>query len=727
MEIDNAFAKVFQAFMAIPNAKSQFSLDKPIPPGVLLKYPTVAKVIFSNEPGCAVNYRAIVEKIKVLEPHFKVTSCGPPLMEYFAVLRKKRNKWAVAFANYQSHMILTFLVEQKLYGCPLNASQRAAFPDGPRAVLSESLAAAWQELSDIKKSREFVQNVRILEECVKQHKIYLQRKAAAQKQRQALVKKKQAEARKAKKAALASSAVSHQQRPSAVQSTFNPDLPDFAQFISSFTSPTPPPVAASSNKKPQKVTTNISQATKTANSINATVENKSAKRNGARAAAAEAQPITMAATSTNMTTQPPANSMAQTSLGVIAPTSANSAAPNNMMMMGPTPAVRIDKPTSTRITRLTRNPGTTEEWMMEEPLFPYFVSIYGYPPPNCFVGPLPGSHGEHKVYIEHQPKYSPEELEKYKQMGTKPPPARYVTLHEKKVTHQTPVTSQMPNTTHSNAIINMNDPTACTVTAINHDGSDKEVEPPGLGHASSTSNAASAPEEVTEQSSTEPGINNEADVELEKAIRAEIGSANPDSAASTNSLPSTMPGSIEQAQATVEQNTSTALEVSQDVASNETGASLSACPPASNSPTLTSSNSTERTLAEADPSGFMSFEEFTERFNNGEFQDELPAYDPTLDITFDATLNPTLDHTLNPTIDPTFNPTLNPTLGPTFDPTLNSTLEPCKQSQDLGMDMGWQGWDGEIALPPLGSTPDVDGFEENQYFNELFGRGAYDN
>ncbi|KAF7507477.1 hypothetical protein GJ744_010408 [Endocarpon pusillum] len=715
MEVDNAFAEVFQAFMAIPNAKSQFSLDKPIPPGVLLQYPTVAKVIFSNEPGCAVNYRAIVEKIKVLEPYFKMTSCGPRLMEYFAVLRKRRNKWAVAFANYQSHMIMTFLVEQKLYGRPLNASQRAAFPDGPRAVLSESLAAAWHELSAIKSSRGFAQNVRILEECIKQHKIYLKRKAAAEQQRQALVKQKQAETRKAKKAALASSAVPHQQRPRAVQSTFNPDLPDFAQFITSFASPTPPAVAASSNKKPQQVTANISQASKTANSTNATVENKSAKRNGARAAAAKAQPNTMAATSTKMTSQPSANSMAQTSLGAIAPTSANSAAQNNMMMMGPTPAVRIDKPTSTEITRLTRNPGTTgEEWMMEEWEFPSFLSIHGYPPPNCFVGPVAGSHGVHKVYIEHQPKYSPEELEKYKQMGTQPPPARYVELWLKGVSHQTPVISQIPNTTTSNGMINMNDAPACTVTAINHDGSDKEVEPPSLGHTSSTSNAGSAREELTEQSSTEPGMNNEADVELEKAIRTEIGAANPDFAASTNNLPATVPGTIEQAQATIEQNTSTTLEVSQDVPSNETGASLSACPPASNSPTLTSSNSTGWTVAPADPSELMSFEEFTERFNNGEFQDELPAYDPSLDTTLD----PTLNQNLNPTVDPTFDPTLNHTLNPTF--------EPRKQSQDLSVDMGWQGWDGDIALPPFGSTPDIAGFEENQYFNELFGRGDCD-
>ena len=700
MEVDNAFAKVFQAFMAVPNAKSQFSLDKPIPPGVLLKYPTVAKVIFSNEPGCTVNYRAIVEKIKVLEPHFKVTSCGPALMEYFAGLRKKRNKWAVAFANYQSHMIMTFLVEQKLYGRPLNAVQRAAFPDGPRAVLSESLAAAWQDLSDIKNSREFVQYVRILEECIKQHKIYLQRKAAAEKQRQALAKMKQAEARKAKKAALASSAMS--QRPNVVQSTFNPDLPDFAQFISSFASPTPA-AATSSNKKLQQVTTNTTKVTKTANSTNATVKNKSAKRKVGSAVAAEAQPHNMAATSTNMTAQAPANSVAQTSLGVIAPTPANSEALNNMIMMGPAPAVRIDKPASTKITRLFRDPGSTEEWMMEEPLFPYFVKLYGYPPPNCFVGPLPGSHGENKVYIEHQPKYSPEELEKYKQMGTHPPAARYITLHEKEVPHQTPVTSQMPNTTNSNGMINMNDSTACTVTATSHDVCDKEFEPPGLGHPSPTSDSTSTPKDATEQPSTEPGMNNKADVELGKAIRTEIGPANPDSAASTNNLPSTVPDTTEQAQQPVEQNTSTALEVSQDVPNNEAEASLSACPLASNSPTLTSSNSTERTLAEAAPSEFMSFEEFTERFNNGEFQDELPAYDPTLDPILDLTLDPTL--------------------APTFDPTFDPTFQPSNQAQDLGMDMGWQGWDGEIALPPLGSTPIVDSFEENQYFNELFGRG----
>ncbi len=340
MEVDNAFARVFQAFMAIPNAKSQLSLDKPIPPGVLLKYPTVAKEIFSNEPGCTVNYGAIVEKIKVLESHLKLTSCGPALMEYFAGLRKKRNKWAVAFANYQSHMIMTFLLEQKLYGCPLSASQRAAFPDGARVVLSESLAAAWQELSDIKNTREFVQYVRILEECIKQHKIYLQRKAAAQKQRQALAKKKQAEARKVRKATLASSAMS--QQPSMVQNTFNPDLPDFAQFMSSFASPAPPAAAVSSNKKLQQVSMNTGKATKAATSSNATVGNKSPDRNLESAAAAEAQPNIMATTSMDMTTQAPTNCVAQTSLDITAPIPEDIVEQNVLRWLGPAAAFRID-------------------------------------------------------------------------------------------------------------------------------------------------------------------------------------------------------------------------------------------------------------------------------------------------------------------------------------------------------------------------------------------------
>lgn len=67
MEAENAFTKFFRAFMAVPDAQAQLSADKPIPPEVFLKIPTVAKEIFRHEPGCAVNYQAIEEKIKVLE------------------------------------------------------------------------------------------------------------------------------------------------------------------------------------------------------------------------------------------------------------------------------------------------------------------------------------------------------------------------------------------------------------------------------------------------------------------------------------------------------------------------------------------------------------------------------------------------------------------------------------------------------------------------------------
>ncbi len=492
--------------------------------------------------------------------------------------------------------------------------------------------------------------------------------------------------------------------------------------MSSFASPAPPAAAVSSKKKLQQVSMNNVKATKAVTSTGTTGETKSADRNVGNAAAAEAQSNTMAATSTNMTAQAPTDCVAQTSLGIVAPASANIVEQDILKRLGPAPAVRIDKPTSNKITKIVRKPGTIEEFMMEEPLFPYFVRQYGYPPPNCFVGPLAGSHQGHKVYIEHQPKYSPEELEKYKQMGVHPPPARYVSLWEKEITLQTPATWHMHNATNSNGMNEMNDPTACTVTSANHDVSDKEIESLSLGHPSPRSDSTSTPKNATQQPSAEPGTNSMLNVELGKATRAEGGTENADSAALTNKLPSTLADSIEQAQEKVEQNASTALEVSQDVLNNGAGASLSACQPTSNSTTLSSNDGSEQTLAEAAPSELMSFEEFTQRFNNGEFQDELPTYDPALDSSIDPALRSSLDPALIPMLDPTLDPTLNPTVDPPFDPALNPTVGPFNQPQDLVMDMGWQGWDGEMALPPLGSTSVLDGYEEGHFFNEQFGR-----
>ena len=257
MAVDAQCAQVLSVFLSIPGVGDQLGTEKLIPPEAFLKNPAVAKELFSHEPGCTVNYQAIHEKLKVLEPHLKVTSCGPTLMEYFAMLRKERNKWAVAFANCVSQMVMSYYLEQKLYGRSLDKSEREALnANTPETICRESLIAARQKLYDIKSSREFARYVRILEECIKQHKLHLQRKAQTEQVKRALVKRQQAvakkqalakkqktQARKAKKAALASSATA--QQADRVQSAFNPDLPDFAQFMTGFATPAIPAAPAS--------------------------------------------------------------------------------------------------------------------------------------------------------------------------------------------------------------------------------------------------------------------------------------------------------------------------------------------------------------------------------------------------------------------------------------------------------------------------------------------------
>jgi hypothetical protein len=237
MERGQIVVKVFDAFMTLPDAQQRVNSQKPIEANVFLTNPVVANAIFSNEPGCAVNYQAIKEKIKVLEPHLRVTQSGPTLMQYFDDLRKQRNLWAVALANYESHTIMTYTMEQKLYGRGLTASERDALnANRPELPVVSNLNAAEQRLIDTKTSREFSRHVYILEECIKQHKLHLQRKAHAVKAKRALARKKQTQARKAKKAALTSSVISRQ--PKRTKSAFNPDLPEFTQFVNGYTTTT---------------------------------------------------------------------------------------------------------------------------------------------------------------------------------------------------------------------------------------------------------------------------------------------------------------------------------------------------------------------------------------------------------------------------------------------------------------------------------------------------------
>jgi len=248
--------------MSVPNAEKHLTTGKPVPPELLLNIPTVAKVVFGLEPGCVVHYSAIKEKLQLLGPHMQKTTNGPELMNYFAELRKTRNKWAVAFANYQSQMMTKVVLERNLYGRVLTASERSAMPGPAWKVCSESLTIVTQQLLAIKTSREFAEKVRILEACAKQYTAHSrlkavadraaialaqkkqaeaeQAKAALAKQKQEEKRRKQAEARKAKKAA-AQAATKATEKNNRIQSVFNPDMPDFAQFMNKFSTVTTSP------------------------------------------------------------------------------------------------------------------------------------------------------------------------------------------------------------------------------------------------------------------------------------------------------------------------------------------------------------------------------------------------------------------------------------------------------------------------------------------------------
>jgi hypothetical protein len=252
MERGQIVVKVFDAFMTLPDAQQRVNSQKPVEANDFLTNPVVAKAIFSNEPGCAINYQAIKEKIKVLEPHLEVTQSGPTLMQYFDDLRKERNMWAVALANYESHTIMTYTMEQKLYGRGLTASERDALnANRPELPVVSNLNAAEQRLIDTKASREFARYVHILEECIKQHKLHLQRKAHAVKAKRALARKKHRQARKVSKAAITSSVITRQ--PKRTKSAFNPDLPEFTQFVNGYATTTTPAASGLAERTTQPV------------------------------------------------------------------------------------------------------------------------------------------------------------------------------------------------------------------------------------------------------------------------------------------------------------------------------------------------------------------------------------------------------------------------------------------------------------------------------------------
>jgi hypothetical protein len=272
MATEEAVISVFGAFLALPEGKHYLDTGKHISADVFLKIPTVAKELFRNEPGCAVKYKAIEEKIKVLEPHLKVTLSGPKLMAFFNELRKFRNKWAVAFANYESHVVMAYLNAQECENkSPDFIERRATNAEEARLVLRGCLDAAEKKFSDMKSSHEFARYVQILEACIKKHKIHLQRKAHAEKMREILAKKKKKiQVKKAKKAVFANTAQTQPYRYT--QSVFNPDLPDFAQFMKGYTNDAPAAPTGTTNKDLQHVTRDGAKATKAVSSTNLATE-----------------------------------------------------------------------------------------------------------------------------------------------------------------------------------------------------------------------------------------------------------------------------------------------------------------------------------------------------------------------------------------------------------------------------------------------------------------------
>jgi hypothetical protein len=184
MTIEEASIHLFRTLLA--NLEGQRLIDngQPILAGTLFRIPSVARELFDQEPGCAVRYEALEEKINLLEPHLKVTTSGPKLLTFFVELLKQRDEWATAMANYQANIVTVFLMQQQ-------RSDRLTSPVGPTMLASQPIEEglrdkvhiAEKKLLKTKSGLAFYRYVRILEECAKKYKTHIHRRANAKKTR----------------------------------------------------------------------------------------------------------------------------------------------------------------------------------------------------------------------------------------------------------------------------------------------------------------------------------------------------------------------------------------------------------------------------------------------------------------------------------------------------------------------------------------------------------------
>lgn len=246
MAMEETSIKVFQALLSVPEGQRLLKNDQPILANAFLEIPVVAKELFSHEPGCAVRYEAIEEKIKVLEPFLKVTPSGPKLMAFFDELLKQRDGWAVALANYESHVVMTFVLQQNSSaGSAITVDRRALNGQASEAALKETVDAAEKKLSATKNNRQFCQYVRILEECAKKHKKYLCRRAHAEKTRDKSGASKRMKRKSQQRPGTGAAARTNLTSTLPLQtvhfdiypSVFNPDWPEFSQFVNCYSSP----------------------------------------------------------------------------------------------------------------------------------------------------------------------------------------------------------------------------------------------------------------------------------------------------------------------------------------------------------------------------------------------------------------------------------------------------------------------------------------------------------
>jgi hypothetical protein len=182
MILDQTSFAILNNYMHLPCVGYQTSNQQPVPTEVLLQHETIGPLLRGKEPGCYANYEAIEQKLKILEPHMKVSLCGPDLMKFFANLRQLREAWLTAATEYESLKDLNFINEFSHWGRLLEPDERGALTDlGPITILRDKKHALSKQLKSIKASREFARYVHILEMSVKKHKIHLRRQAQAAK------------------------------------------------------------------------------------------------------------------------------------------------------------------------------------------------------------------------------------------------------------------------------------------------------------------------------------------------------------------------------------------------------------------------------------------------------------------------------------------------------------------------------------------------------------------